>query len=88
MRRPYKMLLGLFATKAVNPAGANGLFYGDSGFFMKQAILVLGFAAYAFIFSYVSLIVIEKFMAVRTTNAEETQGLDFALHGEEAYLTD
>ncbi len=80
------LLLGLFATKSVNPAGANGLFYGDSGFFMKEAGAVLGFAAYAFIFSYLALVLIDKFMPVRTTKDEERKGLDEALHGEIAYI--
>ena len=80
------LLLGLFATKSVNPAGANGLFYGDSGFFMKEAVAVLGFAAYAFIFSYLALVLIDKFMPVRTTKDEERKGLDEALHGEIAYI--
>ena len=82
------LLLGLFATKTVNSAGADGFFYGDSGFFVKQAVAVIGFSVYAFFFSYLSLIVIEKFTPVRTTKEEETQGLDFALHGEEAYIVD
>jgi Amt family ammonium transporter len=80
------LLLGVFATKSVNPAGADGLLLGGSGFFLKQAVAVVGFAAYAFFFSYFALVVIEKFMRVRTTAAEETTGLDVALHGEEAYL--
>ena len=82
------LMLGLFATKAVNSAGANGLFYGDSGFFLKQTVAVLGFAVYAFVFSYFALVLMEKFMTVRTTKDEEIQGLDVALHGEEAYLAD
>jgi ammonium transporter, Amt family len=82
------LLLGLFATKGVNPAGADGLFYGNPGFFVKQAVAVLGFGAYAFVFSYLALKLIEKFMPVRTTKKEETLGLDFALHGEEAYAVE
>jgi len=82
------LLLGLFATTSVNPAGANGLFFGGGSFFVKQAVAVLGFAAYAFIFSYVVLVLMDKFNQVRTTKEEETVGLDIALHGEEAYLAD
>ena len=79
-------MLGIFATKAVNASGADGLLLGNSEFFMKQCVAVLGFAAYAFVFSYVALFVMEKFMKVRTTHNEETDGLDIALHGEEAYV--
>jgi Amt family ammonium transporter len=80
------ILLGVFATKTVNPAGADGLFYGNSAFFIKQAVAVIGFGGYAFLFSYGLLVVMEKFMVVRTTRDEEEQGLDLSLHGEEAYL--
>ncbi len=80
------LLLGVFATKAVNPSGADGLWFGGTEFFMKQAVAVLGFAAYAFFFSYLALVVIEKFMPVRTTKEEEDRGLDITLHGEEAYI--
>jgi Amt family ammonium transporter len=80
------ILLGIFATKTVNPAGADGLFYGNSAFFIKQAVAVIGFGGYAFLFSYGLLVVMEKFMVVRTTRDEEEQGLDLSLHGEEAYL--
>jgi ammonium transporter, Amt family len=82
------VMLGVFATKAVNPAGANGLLYGDSGFFVKQVVAVAGFGLYAFVFSYLALTLIEKFMPVRTTKEEEAEGLDFVLHGEEAYAVD
>ena len=80
------ILLGVFATKSVNSSGANGLLYGDSSFFFKQTIAVFGFAAYAFVFSYAALIVIEKIMPVRTTHEEEKKGMDESLHGEEAYV--
>ena len=82
------LLLGFFATKGVNAAGADGLLHGDPGFFVKEAVAVLGFSIYAFVFSYLALTLIEQFMPVRTTKEEEAQGLDVALHGEEAYLAD
>jgi ammonium transporter, Amt family len=82
------VMLGVFATKAVNPAGANGLLHGDSGFFVKQVVAVAGFGLYAFVFSYLALILIEKFMPVRTTKEEEAEGLDQVLHGEEAYAAE
>ena len=82
------VLLGVFATKAVNSAGANGLLYGDSSFFFKQVVAVGGFAAYAFAFSYAALLLINKLTPVCTTKAEEAMGLDSALHGEEAYAAE
>ena len=57
-------------------------------FFMKQIVAVLAASVYAFIFSYVALVVIDKITPVRTTEQEETTGLDASLHGEEAYIQD
>ncbi len=82
------ILLGLFATTTVNAGGANGLFYGNPGFFIKQTVAVIGASVYAFLFSYLALIVINKATPVRTSEEEEMNGLDAALHGEEAYIHD
>lgn len=79
------ILLGVFATTAVNGAGANGLLLGGVGFFLKEALAVLAVGAYAFLFSYFALNVINRFMKVKVSAVEETEGLDLALHGEVAY---
>jgi Amt family ammonium transporter len=52
--------LGIFASKIVNPAGANGLIHGGSDFFVKQLVATAGAAVYAFVFTYIMLIVINK----------------------------
>ncbi len=80
------IMLGLFASTSVNSAGANGLFFGGGGFFVKQLVSVIGVSIYAFIFSYIALIVIDKITPVCTTEKEEEAGLDTSLHGEEAYV--
>lgn len=79
------ILLGVFATTAVNSAGADGLLLGGGGFFMKQLICVVAVGAYAFFFSLLALKVINIFSRVKTTEEEEHLGLDFSLHGETAY---
>jgi ammonium transporter, Amt family len=80
--------LGLFATTAVNANGANGLFYGMGGgaFFAKQSIAVIGAALYAFVFTYIMLWLLNKITPVRTSEQQETTGLDEDQHGEVAYL--
>jgi Amt family ammonium transporter len=79
--------LGLFAYKVVNPAGgADGLLHGDPVFFFKEAGAVVGAALYAFVFTYVMLVVINKFTRVKVSPAEEELGLDEGEHGEHAYL--
>ncbi|HPQ69497.1 MAG TPA: ammonium transporter [bacterium] len=79
------IMLGMFATIAVNPNGANGLFAGNAAFFGKEVAAVLGASAYAFIFTYVALWLINKITPVHTSQEEEA-GLDESLHGENAYL--
>ena len=79
--------LGLFAWKAVNPdSGANGLVHGDATFFVKETAAVVGIAAYAFLFTYVMLAVINRITAVKVSSDDEALGLDESLHGEVAYL--
>lgn len=81
------ILLGLFASKAVNPmVTVEGLFVGGSfEFFLKQTIAVIGVGAYCFIFTFVMLKVIDYITPVKVTKEEEEAGLDTSLHGEIAY---
>jgi Amt family ammonium transporter len=79
------VLLGILASTAVNPGGADGLLRGGSAFFTKQVLSVAGSSAYAFLFTYVMLWVINRIMRVRTSEGEEEKGLDDSLHGETAY---
>ena len=79
------IMLGLLASTAINPAGANGLFYGGADFFVKELVAVSISSVYAFSFTYGMLWIINKFIKVKTTEAEEMT-LDEALHGESAYL--
>jgi Amt family ammonium transporter len=69
------IMLGLFASTAVNTAGANGLLFGGGGFFVKQLLSVTGASVYALAFSYIALIIIDKIIPVRTTEEEEEAGL-------------
>ncbi len=77
--------LGIFATTDINPAGANGLITGETGFFFKQVIATLGAAVYAFVFTYIMLKIINLVTRVRVPEQDEDTGLDEALHGEVAY---
>jgi Amt family ammonium transporter len=80
------ILLGLFATKAVNIAGADGMFYGGADFFFKQLITVIVVSAYCFLFSYLMLALINLITPVRVGKGVQETGLDEDLHGEVAYL--
>jgi Amt family ammonium transporter len=79
--------LGLFAYKAVNPdGGADGLLHGGSAFFLKEVATVLGSALYAFVFTYIMLVIINRITPVKVSKEQEELGLDEALHGEQAYI--
>jgi Amt family ammonium transporter len=76
---------GLFASKAVNPAGADGLFYGNPKQFMIQLIAVAVTALYSFVASYIIYKVVNLVIKVRVDQKEEIIGLDLTQHHENAY---
>jgi Amt family ammonium transporter len=76
---------GLFATEAINPAGANGLYYGNPAQLGIQALSIAATIALAVTATFIILKVIGLFTDLRVTTEEEDMGLDLALHGEEAY---
>ena len=78
------VLLGVFASTAINPAGGVGLIHGSASFFLKQVVAAFACSAYAFAFTYVMLKVIDRITTVRV-GEEAEQGLDEAMHGESAY---
>ncbi len=82
------ILLGLYASKAINPNGADGLFFGGTDFFMKELIAVIVTSIYAFVFTYLMLVLINKITRVRVTAEEEEEGLDLSYHGELARDTE
>jgi Amt family ammonium transporter len=79
------ILLGVFASTAMNSAGADGLVYGGSKFFLKQLLAVGLASAWGFVFTYVMLALINMITKVRVTETDEDLGLDASLHGERAY---
>jgi len=80
------VLLGVFATTAFNPTGVNGLLAGDATFLFKQLVAVALSSVWAFGFTYGMLWLINRVTPVRVSDAAEAEGLDFALHHEEAYV--
>ena len=79
------ILLGVFASKAMNGAGADGLMSGGSVFFMHQVVAVVGACVYAFVFTYLMLAAINMITKVKVADVDEDMGLDASLHGEQAY---
>jgi Amt family ammonium transporter len=76
---------GLFASTAVNAAGADGLFFGNPGLFMKQLIAVGATLGYAIIMTLVLFKVIDLVMGMRVAAIDEDMGLDLTEHRERAY---
>ena len=76
---------GLFASKEINPAGADGFFFGNPDQLLTQVIGVVASWAVAIIMTYILIKIIGVFMPIRSTEDEENSGLDIAEHGEKAY---
>lgn len=76
---------GLFASTAVNPDGADGLFFGNPGQLTVQVIAVAATCALAFIGTAIILGVLKAIMGLRVTEEQEVMGLDLSEHRESAY---
>jgi Amt family ammonium transporter len=76
---------GLFATTAVNSAGANGLFNGNPKQLLIQAIAVGVTVVYSLVMTFIILKVIDMVMGVRVKEKDEAVGLDLTQHHESAY---
>lgn len=77
--------VGLFASKAVNAAGADGLFFGNSGQLGLQVVAILATVAFSFVGTYVLLKLVDGGMGLRVSPEEEATGLDLTQHNERAY---
>ncbi len=80
------ILLGIFASTAFNPAGADGLVAGNGAFLVKELVAAAISSVWAFAFTYGMLWLIDRVTRVKVDQAAEERGLDEALHGETAYL--
>jgi Amt family ammonium transporter len=76
---------GLFASTAINPDGANGLFFGNPGQLWIQFVSVIVTMAFAFVMTLIILKVIDLAVGLRISPEEEERGMDITLHDEAAY---
>ena len=82
------LLIGLFATKMTNSAGANGVFYKGGWTLMgHQAVAVAAVVAYSFVATYILAQILDKTIGLRVNEEAEAIGLDLSQHGETAYDT-
>ncbi len=78
---------GLFADKAINSAGANGLFFGGGADLLgKQVIGILVALAMGAFGTLIIGSIIKATMGLRVSAEDEEAGLDLSQHGEEGYI--
>lgn len=77
------ILVGVFASKAIN--GASGLYEGNVHLFLVQLFGVAFVGVYSFVVTWGILKALNAISPVRVDEKVEIEGLDKALHGEEAY---
>src|SRR5881409_1573440 len=76
---------GLFATKTINPDGADGLFYGNPGQMKAQIIAVVATYVLAVVGTAIILKVVDALVGLRVSEEDEVAGLDLSQHSETAY---
>ena len=76
---------GLFASKAVNSAGADGLFFGNPAQLGIQAMAVLVTIVFVFVGTLIILAVVGAITGLRVSEEDEQTGLDLSQHDEKAY---
>jgi ammonium transporter, Amt family len=76
------LMTGIFATKTVNPAGNDGLWYGNPAFFFTQLKAMLIAVSYSFVVSFLIFKFISFILPLRVSEAEEDLGLDETQHNE------
>jgi Amt family ammonium transporter len=76
------LLTGVFATKAVNAAGNDGLFFGNFTFFFTQVKAMAIAVVYSFGVSFLIFKFINFILPLRVSSEEEEIGLDATQHNE------
>jgi Amt family ammonium transporter len=76
---------GLFASKAINAAGNDGLFFGNPGQLWVQFVSVVATLVLAIVGTYILLSIVKAIMGLRVALDDERMGLDLSQHNERAY---
>lgn len=79
------ILTGVFATKTVNPAGVDGLLYGNPDFFFTQLKGVVIVITFSFAMSYMIFKFIDFILPIRVSAEDEEMGLDASQHDEKYF---
>jgi Amt family ammonium transporter len=76
---------GLFASKAINAAGNDGLFFGNPHQLWIQFIAVAATWVFAIVGTFIILTILKAIMGLRVSGEEEQMGLDLSQHNEKSY---
>jgi Amt family ammonium transporter len=76
---------GLFASKAVNADGRDGLFLGDASTLGIQVVSIVATWLFAAVATWVILRILDAAMGLRVSNEDEQMGLDLTQHNEAGY---
>jgi Amt family ammonium transporter len=76
---------GLFASKAINPGGSDGLFFGNPHQLAIQFISVVVTMVFAFLMTLIIIKVVDVLVGLRVSEEDEERGLDMSLHDEVGY---
>ncbi len=76
---------GIFASLAVNSAGADGLIFGNFAQIGKQLVAIVSVGVFAFAGTLILGKLVDVTIGLRVTPTEENLGLDISQHGEKAY---
>jgi len=79
------ILTGVFAWKAVNSAGLDGLLHGNAMQLFNQVAAVATTILLAAVVTYILLLLVDKTIGLRVSEPEEIEGLDLSQHGEVGY---
>jgi Amt family ammonium transporter len=81
------LLTGIFAQKLWNPAGSDGLLFGNPGQLALQTLGCLSSATYAGLMTFLILKALGLVVSLRALPRTEGVGMDVSQHGEEAYAS-
>jgi ammonium transporter, Amt family len=76
---------GIFAEKAVNAAGADGLFLGNIQQFLVQGLLIVVVPLFAAVMTWILFKTVDALMGMRVEKKDEIIGLDLTQQSEAAY---
>jgi Amt family ammonium transporter len=76
---------GLFAEKAVNAGGANGLLFGNAHQLVVQSLSLLATITFAVIMTFIIFKIVDAIIGMRVEEKNEIIGLDLTQQSEAAY---